>query len=735
MARTGFVFRFLKLGTVAALLAVIAACGRGDNSARLPTILVQPQSASIQEGGRATFSVAAAGEGTLAYQWQRDGTYVPGTTGPTYTTDGETFSASGVRVRVRVNNEFGTVFSDDATLTVTAQCTGKQPNTGWCRVGALATYVYDLAAVDESTAWAVREDDTYATRLAKTTDGGISWTPAQLPQQVDSVSAVSATVVWATGRPDPHEPGDLFGLALRSVDGGRTWTSRQVGNCADERWQGFRIRPVDGTVAWAEDCDRIYRTVDGGSTWIVAGYRFARGLAPVDAAVVWALPHGLAPDRDVTVPQDKILLSVDGGTSWATRPMPLTQPAAVAPINARTAWVVGSGAILKTTDGGLNWIEQYRSSAVRFTGAHAVDADTVWVEADGGLVFRTVNGGRTWEPRAPAGPVSPVSASVAWSNVGTVVRTLDGGATWKARSLPGAWKLAVAGPDTVWAAYGSALARTVDGGASWSVLRPFWTGPSGIAAAGTDTLWAVQSFGSGSGSQIAVTHDVGRTWIRTTRKGTNLWDAVAADAATAWACCDGGLLATADGGASWATLTGISWTSSTPYGFAASSRSVLWQAGRAGDRDGTVYRSSDGGVNWALVLYVKAEPPVGDPPYNDDTLVRRWFTNVAAVDDLTAWAVGLRGMIYKSSDGGATWTSQSSGTTLALWAVAAVDASTAWAVGDRGTILATVDGGRTWVAQAAGTAENLWDVAAADRRIVWIASTGSGLLKTVSGGE
>ncbi len=696
-------------------------------------ILVQPQSASIEEGGRATFFVTAAGEGTLKYLWQRDGTFVPGATGPTYTTDSETFSASGVQIRVRVNNEFGTVFSDAATLNITAQCAGKQPNAGWCRVGAPATSVSDLAAVDRDVAWAVgsqqTDDGARALRPMVTSDGGSNWTPAQLAQEVDSVRSVGATIVWATGHPDRG----LFGLAFRSVDGGRTWTSRQVGNCADQRWQGFRIRPVDGTVAWAEDCDRIYKTVNGGSAWTVAGYRLARGLAPVDSAVVWALPHSLAPDRNVTVPQDKVLVTVDGGASWTTRPLPLTQPAAVAPIDARTAWVVGSGFILKTTDGGQNWIEQYRSGVARFTDAHAVDADTVWVEADGGLVFRSVDGGSTWEQRAPAGPVSPVSASVAWSNVGAVVRTLDGGATWIAKSIPYANSLAVANASTVWVA-GKALARTADGGASWSMLRPFWFGPWGIAAAGTDTLWAVQGFGSGSGSQIAVTHDVGGTWIRTTRKGSDLWKVVAADAATAWACCDGGLLATADGGASWATLIGLPWEYSTAYGLAASSRSVLWTAGRTGDRDGAVYRSTDGGVSWKQVLYVKAEPPVGDPPYTEDTLVRRWFTGVAAVDELTAWAVGLRGMIYKTGDGGATWTSQSGGTKLALWAVTAIDANTAWAVGDRGTILGTVDGGRTWVAQAAGTTDNLRDVAAADRRVVWAAGLRT-LLKTVTGGE
>jgi len=56
-----------------------------------------------------------------------------------------------------------------------------------------------------------------------------------------------------------------------------------------------------------------------------------------------------------------------------------------------------------------------------------------------------------------------------------------------------------------------------------------------------------------------------------------------------------------------------------------------------------------------------------------------------------------------TTDGGATWTSQSSETTSNLWGLSFVNATTGIAVGDGRTILSTDDGGDTWMLQQSGT--------------------------------
>ena len=98
--------------------------------------------------------------------------------------------------------------------------------------------------------------------------------------------------------------------------------------------------------------------------------------------------------------------------------------------------------------------------------------------------------------------------------------------------------------------------------------------------------------------------------------------------------------------------------------------------------------------------------------------------------DLTdyAWAVGARGAILATNDGGAHWHAQDSGTTHRIRAVAFADAERGWAIangkatgGVASAILTTGDGGETWTtAHSLTTRFGLTDVACADRDHAWV---------------
>jgi len=81
------------------------------------------------------------------------------------------------------------------------------------------------------------------------------------------------------------------------------------------------------------------------------------------------------------------------------------------------------------------------------------------------------------------------------------------------------------------------------------------------------------------------------------------------------------------------------------------------------------------------------------------------LNDVTFVDEGFGWAVGNRGLILHSRDGGGTWRAQSSGTDATLEAVHFVDRRVGYAVGGRarpdgagchGVVLATEDGGGHW---------------------------------------
>lgn len=95
-----------------------------------------------------------------------------------------------------------------------------------------------------------------------------------------------------------------------------------------------------------------------------------------------------------------------------------------------------------------------------------------------------------------------------------------------------------------------------------------------------------------------------------------------------------------------------------------------------------------------------------DDPFLSETMRSDARLNaVCFVDADTGWAVGDRGVIWHTQDGGQQWRLQESGVGCTLRTVAFVDRRHGWAAGGdyqpythlgSATILKTVDGGRTW---------------------------------------
>jgi alpha-tubulin suppressor-like RCC1 family protein len=82
-----------------------------------PSIGTQPVGLSVNRGQTATFAVAASGSGPLAYQWQRNGSNVPGATGPVLTLTNVQDGDAGNYI-VTVSNSAGSATSNAAGLIV-----------------------------------------------------------------------------------------------------------------------------------------------------------------------------------------------------------------------------------------------------------------------------------------------------------------------------------------------------------------------------------------------------------------------------------------------------------------------------------------------------------------------------------------------------------------------------------------------------------------------------------------
>lgn len=83
-----------------------------------PVILRQPADQFVTEGLDATFSIEAAGAGPRAYQWQKNGTDLPGATRFVLTLTDVRLMDSGSAFRARVSNAYGSLLSEAAWLQV-----------------------------------------------------------------------------------------------------------------------------------------------------------------------------------------------------------------------------------------------------------------------------------------------------------------------------------------------------------------------------------------------------------------------------------------------------------------------------------------------------------------------------------------------------------------------------------------------------------------------------------------
>jgi photosystem II stability/assembly factor-like uncharacterized protein/tetratricopeptide (TPR) repeat protein len=113
-----------------------------------------------------------------------------------------------------------------------------------------------------------------------------------------------------------------------------------------------------------------------------------------------------------------------------------------------------------------------------------------------------------------------------------------------------------------------------------------------------------------------------------------------------------------------------------------------------------------------------------------------WLHDVCFVDAQRGWAVGDRGTIWHSEDGGRNWQLQDSGVACTLWSVCFVDADRGWAAGgfshpylhtSSGVVLATRDGGRHWYHDRGGLLPGLKRIGFFDAKHGWAAGDSSAL--------
>jgi photosystem II stability/assembly factor-like uncharacterized protein len=459
----------------------------------------------------------------------------------------------------------------------------------------------------------------------------------------------------------------------------------------------------------------IYKSIDGGLTWSEQNSGISVSLSSV---------YFLNAQQGFIGGANRYFLStVDGGNTWAVDSIEAI-PNASASIRSvyfadnLRGWVMAStssaGWVARTTDGGATWLLDLDFSggdleAMSFYGA------SNGIVTGGGVgkvdLFYTIDGATWTKAPVPAFPpvytrsdirgVYMVDANTAYtcgwgSMIGLqpsiYLKTTDGGATWEYLTqaeenrtydnVNSIWfKDSNNGISVGGATRGSVVTRTTDGGVNWIPIRaPFGATLQSVTGIG-NKIWIV-----GNGGLIATSSDFGDSWqlITPIPSGT-LYRIQFSGAGTGFAAgFDGVFLKTTNGGQDWMggyLTAGLRTINIQDIYF------VNENVGYAAHSYRMVAKTTNGGTDWFAVIADTMSPTTTS-------------YGVHFVDENYGFVVGRIAsgvdIIYKTTDGGSTWSTKTGLVGKDLRGVEFVNQNRGAIVGDGLNTIYTNDGGETW---------------------------------------
>lgn len=184
---------------------------------------------------------------------------------------------------------------------------------------------------------------------------------------MDAVCVVNDSIIWIK-----DQMGDKFSI---TKNGGRTWTTKSfpagiAANrmCASLSAVSDKIAYVIVSVSSATDTQGVYKTTDGGDTWVRQATAFNSTTSFPNLVYFWNENEGVVVGDGISTANGilEIYTTTNGGAQWNS------VPAANMPSASSTDWglntnsymrirgntiyvMAGSGWIYKSTNKGLNW--------------------------------------------------------------------------------------------------------------------------------------------------------------------------------------------------------------------------------------------------------------------------------------------------------------------------------------------------------------------------------------------
>jgi photosystem II stability/assembly factor-like uncharacterized protein len=540
-------------------------------------------------------------------------------------------------------------------------------------------------------------------------------------------------------------------LAAVASGGVNTWTGHGP---AGRIVQVLAIDPRDSATLYAGTYGNgIYKSVDGGASWSAAGLSGALIRSLVIDPSSGAIYAGTQ--------QEGVFKSANGAQSWIGSGLLQFFSVEVLVVDSSapgTIYAGGSAGAFKSTDGGGSWIAINAGLTGGDVRAFAIDPSTpaTLYAAANGILYKSVNRGGTWTSIAglatslfvqalildPSTPAT-IYAGGTDRRAGGVraFKSTNGGDTWNSSDtgLTGSWvwKFAVdrSSPTTLYAGTYDGVFKSTNAGDSWTGMSAGLTATFvqtlAIDPSRTGTLYAGTFVGG-----VFKTSNGGATWEGKNSGLNSSVSSVAVDPSsshTVYAGTNsyGGVYKSANDGESWTAVTPALDLYIEALVIDPSKPATLYAGTASYDYPG-FFKSTDGGANWRQRLDARVFGLVMDPSESDTLYAGTLFPSG----------------VFKSIDGGESWTSTNAGLDLgsadAGVGALAVDRSAPSTVyagvfgKGSGGLFKSMDAGQSWTAINSGVTVKDIRALAIDPstpRIVYAGTSGGGVFKTIDGAE
>ena len=470
------------------------------------------------------------------------------------------------------------------------------------------------------------------------------------------------------------------------------------------------------------------------------------------------LPTGADNNDAVVLASDKFLLFGNGSAVSLSTDAGLTWSISYIDSNAHDiydvifpdqniGYVVGTGGlIMKTTNGGDNWMYQNSGVTITLWDVDFINVDTGYAVGASGNILKTTDGGNIWSVSTYGTTTiykvhfvndTLIFLGSASSTTGRLLRSTDGGATWdnisaNITSLDGTVRgIHFLDENTGWISNSTGkIFKTIDGGASGGIIYDIGSTTATIYE--VKFLNANDGYAMSTAGRVLKTTNGGTSWELTQTNATeNLFglgiQGVNSELATPVLIGGdvGTILTSSDDGASW-QMRNSSVTNEILYRDWFPSESVGYAVGGSistGNTFGDILKTTNSGTNWTKLPF--------DPGYRTYSV---FFLNE------NLGYVGVQGPtgLYKTTNGGQDWLQLNTGTgtsSNAIYDIKFYDENLGFAMYGSGQVARTTNGGDNWAAVSAGWGSAAgYEIFVVNSSVIYLCGGGNRVSKSTNGG-